>query len=96
MINGATNVASYLLSLGADPNKLDSSQNSNLHYACAYGWWFCMKSLIEAGAKVDAENEWKLSPLGVSILKGHKGISDYLMTLPDIDINMKDYDGKQY
>ena len=49
-----------------------------------------MKSLIEAGAKVDAENEWKLSPLRVSILKGHKGISDYLMTLPDIDINMKD------
>ena len=31
---------------------------------------------------------------GVSILKGHKGISDYLMTLPDIDINMKDDDGK--
>ena len=53
-----------------------------------------MKSLIEAGAKVDAGNEWKLSPLGVSILKGHKGISDYLMTLPDIEINMKDDDGK--
>ena len=35
VINGSANVASYLLSLGADPNKLDSSKNSNLHYACA-------------------------------------------------------------
>ena len=37
--------------------------NSNLHYACAYGWWFCMQVLIEAGADANAANEWKLTPL---------------------------------
>ena len=94
VINGAANVASYLLSLGADPNKLDSSQNSNLHYASAYGWWFCMIVLIEAGAVVDAKNEWSLTPLGVAILKGNKGIVDHLVHLPGIDIDMKDDKGR--
>ena len=73
VINGAANVASYLLSLGADPNKADSSSNTNLHYACAYGWWFCMKLLISAGAELDALNSWRFTPLGLSIMKGHKG-----------------------
>ena len=73
VINGAANVASYLLSLGSDPNTMDSSSNSNLHYAAAYGWWFCMKILIEAGAVLDALNSWRFTPLGVAIMKGHKG-----------------------
>ena len=73
VINGAANVASYLLSLGADPNKVDTSGNSNLHYACAYGWWFCMKILIDAGAILDAQNSWRTTPLGVAVLKGNKG-----------------------
>ena len=73
VINGAANVASYLLSLGADPNRLDSSSNSNLHYAAAYGWWFCLKVLIEGGAILDALNSWRITPLGLAIMKGHKG-----------------------
>lgn len=74
VINGAANVASFLLSIGADPNKLDTSENSNLHYACAYGWWFCMKILIDAGAVMDAQNSWRITPLGVAVMKGHKGM----------------------
>ena len=94
VINGSSNVASYLLSLGADPNKLDSSQNSNLHYACAYGWWFCMKVIIDAGAILDAKNEWSLTPLGVAIMKTNKGLVDHLVKLPGIDINRKDEKGR--
>ena len=76
VINGAANVSSYLLSKGADPNKLDSSSNSNLHYAAAYGWWFCLKVLIDAGAVLDALNSWRFTPLGLAIMKGHKGNFD--------------------
>ncbi len=37
IMNGAANVTSFLLSQGADPNKADTSGNTNLHYAAAYG-----------------------------------------------------------
>ena len=51
-MNGSSHVASFLLSKGVDPNKADSSGNTNLHYACAYGWHFCVEILLEAGAEV--------------------------------------------
>ena len=35
--------------------------NSALHYACAYGWYFCVKLLLEAGAQPDPSNDWKVS-----------------------------------
>ena len=53
-----------------------------------------MKVLIDAGAVVDAKNEWSLTPLGVAIMKGNKGIVDHLVKLPGIDINMKGDKGR--
>ena len=37
-LNGHAHVASYLLSVGANPGAADSSGNTCLHYAAAYGW----------------------------------------------------------
>ena len=34
--------------------------NSALHYACAYGWYFCVKLLLDAGAQSDPSNDWKV------------------------------------
>ena len=93
-INGASSVAAFLLRIGANPDRADSSGNTCLHYACAYGWWFCMQALLQAGACLQPRNEWGLSPLGVAVMKGHKGIADHLATLPGIDINMKDDKGR--
>ena len=62
IVNGNTNVASYLLYLGADPNRRDSSGNSLVHYAAAYGWYHCLKLLIkDAGASYNVDNDWKVS-----------------------------------
>ena len=94
IINGNAHVASYLLSLGSDANSVDSSGNSNLHYACAYGWWFCMKVLLDAGANPNASNEWKLTPLSAAFLKGNSGIGRYLSTLPGVDLEVKDDKGR--
>lgn len=60
VMDGNSQVAAYLLSRGANPNLADGSSNSPLHYAVAYGWYFCMKLLLEAGANPDAPNMWKV------------------------------------
>lgn len=88
---GHTNILSYLLRLGADPNTADSSGNTALHYACAYGWYHASKTLIDAGARVNAVNEWKLTPFGAAFLKGHVGICDKLVVLhkDQIDVNFR-------
>ncbi len=94
-MNGASAVAAHLLKIGMDPNgKADSSGNTDLHYACAYGWYHCMLVLVEAGADINAYNEWKLTPVGAAIKRGHAGIAKYLLELPGVDINAKDDDGR--
>ena len=47
-----------------------TSGNTCLHYAAAYGWYFCLVGLMNGGARLDVLNEWKLSPLAVAYLKG--------------------------
>ena len=93
-MTGSAKILSYLLRAGSNPNAQDSSGNSPLHYACAYGWYFSAKSLVEAGANINLNNDWKLSPFGVAFLKGHMGICDYLLGLGKIDINFRTEEGE--
>lgn len=58
---GNANVASYLLHRGANPNAADSSGNTAMHYAAAYGNYFCVKALLAASADPDPANDWKVS-----------------------------------
>ncbi len=60
-MNGNTNVLSYLLNIGCNPNLCDNSGNSPIMYAAAYGWYFCVESLLGAGADVNLGNDWKVS-----------------------------------
>ncbi|XP_055957133.1 poly [ADP-ribose] polymerase tankyrase [Patella vulgata] len=92
--NGNTHVASYLLYLGADPNRTDSSGNTLVHYAAAYGWYFCLKLLIkDAGADAAVANHWKTTPLSIAFLKGHIGIVDFILSEIGGDINFTDDEG---
>ena len=59
--DGATNVISYLLNLGANPNRKDTSGNCPLHYAAAYGWYFSVKMLLDNGADPAVANDWTVS-----------------------------------
>ena len=60
VLNGHAHVVSYLLSEGANPNAADSSGNTCLHYAAAYGWYFCLKLLLDVGANPNVSNDWKV------------------------------------
>lgn len=60
-MNGSTTVASFLLNLGADPNAADTSGNTCLHYAAAYGWYHCLQLLLKAGADAARPNDWKVN-----------------------------------
>ena len=93
-MNGSTSVASYLISKGAPPFSPDSSENTCLHYACAYGWYHCLLLLIEAGAPLNHANVWGLTPIAAAALKGHTGIFKHLLKLEGVDVNVKDENGR--
>ena len=64
--NGQSPVAAYLLRIGVNPCAADTSGNTPVHYAAAYGWLHCLKMLIEAGADPNAANQWKVKMIYVA------------------------------
>ncbi|XP_067682285.1 poly [ADP-ribose] polymerase tankyrase-like [Haliotis asinina] len=94
VINGNSHVASYLLYLGADPNRADSSGNTLVHYAAAYGWFFTLRMLInDCGADTTVANSWNCTPLAIAFLKNNMGMVELLLNQPGVDINFKDEAG---
>ncbi|KAL9658090.1 hypothetical protein ABK040_013004 [Willaertia magna] len=93
-MNGHFEVSRYLIKEGSDPNHKDGSGNSVIHYAVAYGWKDIMLLLLKAGADIQALNSWKVSPLDISLLKNHTGITEYIINQFSIDLNLKDSSGK--
>ncbi|ESO08810.1 hypothetical protein HELRODRAFT_168718 [Helobdella robusta] len=62
-MNGHAHILTYLLHIGCDSNAKDSSGNSPLHYAVAYGWYFCVKILLSVDTVCEVTNDWKLHHL---------------------------------
>ncbi|GAM25600.1 hypothetical protein SAMD00019534_087750 [Acytostelium subglobosum LB1] len=79
--NGHLRIVSYLLHMNANIKVVDSSKNTLLHYAAAYGWFEICKYLVEVFAfPINDLNDWKVSPLSVAVLKGHFRITEFLMS----------------
>lgn len=92
--NGHVRVASLLLQNGSEWDHVDSSQNSVLHYAAAFGWKECIDLLLKHGANINATNMWKITPITIAMLKNHQGIVKELLKRDDIDVNGKDEKGR--
>ncbi len=93
-MNGHIKIASFLLRHGADFNQADSSGNTPLHYAAAYGWSDCLDVLIKAGADQNQANALKLTPLTVALLKNNVGSMKRLLSYSNTDVNCKDESGR--
>jgi ankyrin repeat protein len=103
-MSGHVNIMSYLLRLGANPLNVDSSGNSCLHYAAAYGWYYAVKILLDASNEnqsiMNLLNDWKLTAFGAAFLKGHVGICEQLLAASSatngckIDINFRTETGE--
>jgi len=92
--NGHVDIASILLQHGSMFNEADTSGNTPLHYAAAYGFWECVDLLVTVGADLNINNTWNLAPISVAMAKGHFGIVRRLLDYPGTDINCKDVDGR--
>ena len=75
-------------------NEGDSSNNSPLHYACAYGYYEIVELLMKAQVDINSYNSWKYTPLGISYAKKHIRIAKMLMECEGIDVNCKDDQGR--
>ena len=67
---GNAHIVFYLLRLEANANVFDPSSNTALHYVIAYGWYFCVRLLIEAGANINCRNYWQTTCLEEGFSKG--------------------------
>jgi ankyrin repeat protein len=95
--NGQYGAVVVLLSFGADVNGGDTSENTPLHYAAAYGWLDIVQLLVETTqCNMSPTNLWKSTPCGIADSKGHSKVVRYLLDnkTKRIDVNFKDDEGK--
>ena len=92
--NGHSKIASLLLQRGSEWDHNDSSMNTPLHYAAAYGWLDCIELLLKTGADVNAQNSWKISPINIAMLKNHHGCVKRFLEEEKVDVNGKDDKGR--
>jgi ankyrin repeat protein len=72
----------------------DTSGNTALHHAAAYGWTECVKLLIQYGANSSPENAWKSTPITIALQKNHLAIVKELLHSQEINVNSKDDEGR--
>ncbi len=75
---------------GADINLPDTSGNTPMHYAAAYGFIECLELLIEVKAELNPENLWKATPLQIAMLKKNMLCVQMLLDLTGANVNAKD------
>ena len=87
-------IATLLITQGCPVDEPDSSDNFPIHYACAYGCYGALESLVKAGADPNVYSSWKLTPIAAAMLKNHYAIINKLLEYPNIDVNCKDDKGR--
>ena len=82
-----------MIKYNANVESVDTSGNSSLHYAAAYGFIECLETLLANNANPNVENLWKITPLQIALLKRHDMCVKILMSKTKIMINSVDDEG---
>jgi ankyrin repeat protein len=93
LMNVQSECAALLLSHGSPFDLQDSSENSAMHYAAAYGCREGVEMLHRVGADPNQLNSWALTPICVAIMKAHLGLVPIFLNFPSINVNCRDDDG---
>jgi ankyrin repeat protein len=65
-----------------------------VHYAAAFGWPQVLQYLISSASAIpNPFNDWKMTPLAIGMLKGHLQCCEILLSVPGVDVNVKDEQG---
>jgi cytochrome c len=75
---GHNDVLSFLLANGANP-KSEFETDTALHKAADRGCLDCVRTLVEAGADVNAINSKREPPIHFAKKRGHSAVADYLL-----------------
>jgi ankyrin repeat protein len=76
--SGQLLVAKFIVSRGADVNRLNRLDNTPLHYACEHGDVAIAKLLIKNGANVNAGRDDGWTPLHMACYLGHFDLAEVL------------------
>ena len=79
--SGNVEVVKRYIIQGEDPNALDTTGCTGMHYAAANNDFAMINVLRDAGAKVDVRDKYMVTPYLVSVRKGHLQMAEYLLTL---------------
>ena len=86
-------VCRVLIDAGADIETKDENGRSPLHSACASGALDIVKMLVKAGAGVRVTDKRRRTCLTLAADSGHTETVRYLVGLPEVDVNHRDFDG---
>eukprot|EP01130_Rhizamoeba_saxonica_P014344 TRINITY_DN6260_c0_g1_i1.p1 TRINITY_DN6260_c0_g1~~TRINITY_DN6260_c0_g1_i1.p1 ORF type:complete len:1214 (-),score=247.54 TRINITY_DN6260_c0_g1_i1:28-3669(-) len=93
--NGHLEVVSYLVHMGCKVYISDYQNNNVLHLASAYGWNHVLRFLLEnTDIDINDINKQGITPIAVSVIKGHVACTKILASDKDIDLDVKDPSGK--
>ncbi|CAL1525847.1 unnamed protein product [Lymnaea stagnalis] len=84
-----------LLKQGYNHSLLDNVGYAPIHYAARFGYISVVEALLIAGCSPNLADEMKNTPLHMAARKGNVQLAKCLLQCPDLDLNIRDKDGKR-
>lgn len=92
--NGRLEIVKLLLENGADVNAKNKYGEAILHFVIVEGNLEIAKLLLEHGANINYQGSYNDTALHEAIKNRHRDITEYLINIEDINLNLQNKEGK--